>query len=166
VKEQVKTFMDVAIENLISIMPLLSKNITRIIRTQTNLTPGSIFLLGALDHHKKLSMSEIGNHLSVPKPQATTIVDKLIADELVERLADPDDRRIIYIQITEKGKTDFEKIKRDIHHELEKRLQLLNNEQVEALSIASQQVRDILIWILQQQQSGLASSFGSKNQKG
>ena len=95
------------VDNLLSIHPLLAKNITKAIRHKTNHTPGSLFVLGTLSRHGKLSMTEIGCHLSLPKPHVTSLVEKLIADELVERLHDTNDRRIIYIQITEKGIKEF-----------------------------------------------------------
>ncbi|NVN93996.1 MAG: MarR family transcriptional regulator [Bacteroidetes bacterium] len=143
-----KESTDQVIENLLSIHPLLTKNYTKAIRSKTNLTPGLLFVLGALHHHGKLSMSEIGCHLSVPKPHVTALVDKLIADNLVERLNDPSDRRIIYIQITEKGADDFIAIKKEISQELKMKLELLSKEQLEILSEASQQVKEILMLVL------------------
>jgi|WetSurMetagenome_2_1015567.scaffolds.fasta_scaffold76713_2 DNA-binding MarR family transcriptional regulator len=140
-----KTSIDRAIENLISIVPLLSKNMRHVVKAKTNLTPGSIFVCGALHHHGKLSMSEIGAHVSVPKPNVTALVDKLIEDNLVERLYDQNDRRIIYIQLTEKGKDVFTAIKKEIYNEFEQKLRLLKVDQIESLAVSSQHVRDLLI---------------------
>jgi DNA-binding MarR family transcriptional regulator len=151
--ENEKKFVDSVIENLMTIHPLLSKNFMRGLRSKTNLNPGSLFVLGALTYHGIMSMSEIGCHLSMPKSHITGLVDKLIADDLVERLYDPNDRRIINIQITEKGATDFKAIKFEISQDLREKLQLLNEEQMQTLATASFQVKDILIWMLQQHQA-------------
>jgi len=70
------------VENLMAIYPLLSKNFARAIRTKTTFTPGVLFTLGALYHHKRLTMSGIGCHLSIPKPHATILVDKLIKEQM------------------------------------------------------------------------------------
>ena len=137
--------IDSAIENLISIHPLLSKSFTRSIRSKTNLNPGSLYVLGVLTRHGMLSMSEIGCKLSMPKPHVTGLVDKLIAENLVERLYDPKDRRIVNVHITEKGEADFYAIKLEISQELRQKLQKLDAETLQTLSIASKQVKDILI---------------------
>ena len=149
-----KTSMDIIVDNLLSINPLLAKNISKAIKHKTNHTPGSLFVLGTLSRHGKLSMTEIGCHLSLPKPHVTSLVEKLIADELAERLHDTNDRRIIYIQITEKGIKEFKELKLEIGQDLRAKLQILDAEQLNSLSEASQQVKDILIKIFQLQHTG------------
>ncbi len=153
-----KSSMDMVVDNLLSIHPLLAKNITKAIRHKTNHTPGSLFVLGTLSRHGKLSMTEIGCHLSLPKPHVTSLVEKLIADELVERLHDTNDRRIIYIQITEKGIKEFKDLKLEIGQDLREKLQILDAEQLTTLSEASQLVRDVLIKIFQIQHTGTCNT--------
>jgi len=143
--------IDTAIENLISIHPLLSKSFTRSIRSKTNLNPGSLYVLGVLTRHGMLSMSEIGCKLAMPKPHITGLVDKLIAEELVERTYDPKDRRIVNVHITEKGAADFNAIKLEISQELRQKLEKLDAHTLQVLSESSQHVKDILTTIVQQQ---------------
>jgi len=143
--EKNKISIDSSIENLISIHPLLSKSFTKSIRTKTNLNPGSLYVLGVLRRHDILSMSEIGCKLSMPKPHVTSLVDKLIAEDMVERLLDPNDRRIVNIRITEKGIADFNAIKFEISQELRIRLEKLSAEKLDILAEASKQIKDILI---------------------
>ena len=133
------------VENLMAIYPLLSKNFARAIRTKTTFTPGVLFTLGALYHHKRLTMSGIGCHLSIPKPHATILVDKLIKDDLVIRLPDPNDRRVIYIELTEKGRDTLKSLKLIISEELISKLKLLTKVQMQTLSTASEQVKETLI---------------------
>jgi len=143
--EKNKISIDSSVENLISIHPLLSKSFTKSIRTKTNLNPGSLYVLGVLRRHDILSMSEIGCKLSMPKPHVTSLVDKLIAEDMVERLLDPKDRRIVNIRITEKGIDDFNAIKLEISQELRIRLEKLSAEKLDILAEASQQIKEILI---------------------
>jgi len=143
--ENTKISIDSAIENLISIQPLLSKVFNRSMRSKTNLNPGSLFVLGVLCRNGILSMSEIGCKLSMPKPHITGLVDKLVAENLVERLYDPKDRRIVNVHITEKGMLDFNSIKLEISQELRIKLEKLDVETLKTLSLASKQVKDILI---------------------
>jgi DNA-binding MarR family transcriptional regulator len=135
------------VENLMSIYPLLSKNFAKAIRTKTTFTPGVLFTLGALYHHKKLTMSGIGCHLSIPKPHATILVDKLIKEDLVVRLPDPNDRRVIYIELTEKGRNTLKSLKSIVSEELTNKLELLTEEQMKTLSVASEQVKETLIML-------------------
>lgn len=140
--------IDSIADNLISIHPLLFKSISKPLRNQTSITPGGMFVLGSLKRHGKLSMSDIGKCLSMPKPHVTVIVDKLIEEGYVERQSDPKDRRIVNILLTAKGLADFESIKKAIAENLKVKLSLLSNEELEILATASKQVKEILISIL------------------
>ena len=140
--------IDRIIENLIYLHPLLSKSLTRSIKTKTNLNPGSLYILGMLSKYQMLSMSEIGCKLSMPKPHVTAQVDKLIAEEMVERLFDPNDRRIINIRMTEKGKEDFKEIKQQVSLDMRERIKKLDIQKLNTLSNSTQVVRDILSEIM------------------
>jgi len=146
--EEEKSKIDSTVENLIAIYPLLAKSLTRSIRVKTNLNPGSLFVLGVLSKNAMLSMSEIGCRLSMPKPHVTAHIDKLIAEEMVERVLDPQDRRIINIRLTEKGKIDFEQIKVEISEDMRKRIQTLDENDLDKLSQGSFTVRDLLSQIM------------------
>ena len=143
-----KLKIDIIAENLLAIHPLLYKSLSKPLRTKTSITPGGMFVLGRLKRHGILSMSDIGKYLSMPKPHITVIVDRLIEEGYVERQSDPNDRRIINITLTEKGLTDFEIFKKAISETLKSKLLLLSGEELEILSKASQQVKEILISIL------------------
>jgi len=140
--------IDKIIENLIYLHPLLSKSLTRSMRAKTSLNPGSLYILGILSRHEILSMSEIGCKLSMPKPHVTAQVDKLIAEEMVERLFDPNDRRIVNIKLTEKGKDDFKTIKQDISKDMREQIEKLDEQKLRLLSDSTQLVRDILSEIM------------------
>ena len=143
-----KESIDQIIENLIHIHPLLTKNLNRSIRTKTNLNPGSLFIMGILSKNEILSMSEIGSKLSMPKPHVTAQIDKLIAEDMVERLFDPKDRRIINIKVTEKGKADFQQIKSEISQEMRQNISKLNEEKLTDLFESSLKVRTLLSEIM------------------
>lgn len=143
-----KGSIDQIIENLIHIHPLLTKNLNRSIRTKTNLNPGSLFILGILSKNEILSMSEIGCKLSMPKPHVTAQIDKLIAENMVERLFDPKDRRIVNIKMTEKGKSDFQQIKLEISLEMRQNISKLNEDKLNELLDSTLKVRTLLSEIM------------------
>jgi DNA-binding MarR family transcriptional regulator len=149
--------IDRIIENLIYLHPLISKSLTRSIRSKTNLNPGSLYILGMLSKYELLSMSEIGCKLSMPKPHVTTQIDKLISEEMVERLFDPNDRRIINIRLTEKGKEDFKGIKQQVSQDMRERIEKLDKQKLSTLFDSTQLVRDILSEIMTDSNSNSCS---------
>jgi len=137
-----------AVENLMAIYPLLHRSISRPLRSNCTLTPGVAFILGLLKNNGILSMSEIGKKLAMPKPNVTTLVDRLIAENLAERLSDENDRRIINIRITEKGIETFFFLKKEISEELQRRLEVLSEKEIENLSISSTHIKEVLRSVL------------------
>ncbi len=143
-----KLKVDIIADNLMAIHPLLYKSISKPLRSKTSITPGGMFVMGSLKRRGTLSMSDIGKCLSMPKPHITVIVDKLIDEGYVVRHNDSNDRRIINISLTDKGLIDFEDIKQSLSETLKSKLVLLNDEELEQLSEASQKMKEILISIL------------------
>ena len=64
----------------------------------------SVFVLHAVSKHGPVRMSEIGKHMGVSKPYMTMLVDRLISDGLVERVPDPNYRRVVKVAITQHGR--------------------------------------------------------------
>ena len=50
-------------------------------------------------------MNELAQFLSVSRPAVTGLVDRLLVQALVRRQEDPEDRRIVRVAITPKGRT-------------------------------------------------------------
>ena len=144
----VKTKIEAIADNLMTIQPLLYKSLSKPCKSKSSITTAGIFVLGILKRNGVLSMSDIGNKLSMPKPHMTVIIDKLIEEEAVERLHDQDDRRIINIKITEKGAALYEEINQLIALNLKENLISLDEKQQELLLESSGNVKDLLIQIL------------------
>lgn len=152
--EEKAMIIDKIAESLFAIHPLVSKSMTRATRGRFNVTPGTLYVLWLLTRYDKLSMSEIGTKLSISKPNVTALVDKLIAVNMVERVWDPNDRRVINVQMTEKGKKNFKIIKDDISQEMRKRIQTLDEERIVKLLEAARYVRETLMEIMVSPTSG------------
>lgn len=71
-----------------------------------DVTKAHIELLLILKRDGISTMSSLSKTLFVTKPNITGLVDRLIELNLTERAFDKDDRRVIYVQLTEEGK-DF-----------------------------------------------------------
>jgi DNA-binding MarR family transcriptional regulator len=143
-KEDKTISIDRIVENIFTIHPLISKTLGREIKAKLNLSPGVLLLVKLLYKHEFLSMKEIGNKLMVPKSNATVLVDKLIAENMVERFYDESDRRVVNIRLTEEGKAYYQMIKQTLGQELRIRIQTLDEKKIDQMLEASQFVRDTL----------------------
>lgn len=84
-------------------------------RVVYNQKPGEIMVLYFISMNVKdddpgSMVSEISGKLNVTSPTVTQHINSLEAQELVERHADPTDRRVVRIQLTDKGKTYIQRI--------------------------------------------------------
>jgi DNA-binding MarR family transcriptional regulator len=84
-------------------------------RTVYNQKPGEIMVLYFISTNVKddspgLMISEISGKLNVTPPTVTQHINSLEAQELVERHADPADRRFVRIQLSDKGEKYIQRI--------------------------------------------------------
>ncbi|MDD5477656.1 MAG: MarR family winged helix-turn-helix transcriptional regulator [Candidatus Omnitrophica bacterium] len=73
------------------------------------LTRGEITLpqfcaLGYLGSNGKSKMNTLAKHLKISPAASTGLIDRLMAQKLVIRMADSGDRRIVWIELTAKGR--------------------------------------------------------------
>lgn len=71
-------------------------------------------------------------------PNATRLMDKLCDKQLIKRLACPDDRRVVHIEITEKGLDLLKVIDKDFKEDL---LENLSNDEAKQLSYLLDKIR-------------------------
>lgn len=101
--------LDEIFTGLLTVFPLFRKKISRIgdeILINKEISRGHVNLLEILREKGPCTMTELGRVLSVSKPNITTLVDKLVGLEMVKRTFDENDRRLIYIELTDSGR-DF-----------------------------------------------------------
>ncbi len=70
----------------------------------SGLQVNQIHYLKLIDEHENLTFSRMAKLLKITKPSVTEIVNKLIKLECVNKLRSPDDGRIFFMELTEKGK--------------------------------------------------------------
>lgn len=71
---------------------------------------GLYFRLGGILYGRQvpIPMGELGKELGVPLSTATRAVDWLVAHQLAERSPDPQDRRIVRVEMTQMGREAFQ----------------------------------------------------------
>ena len=96
-------------DDLLTISPSLGKSVNNLLMNtlvssvQAHLSPSHFAIMKALNDNGEAHMSEVAYWLSIPRPQMTRIVDKLVGFGYVEREIDTADRRSINIKLTTKG---------------------------------------------------------------
>lgn len=76
-----------------------------------------------------LKVSEISRHLGFSPPTITQLINSLEAKQMVERHADPSDRRVVRVKLTKRGKELTRKAERLRDAMLEKLVQYLGVEE-------------------------------------
>lgn len=83
------------------------------IREMEGLAPSHGDILSALFEYSSLTMKELAKEINKDKSTVTALVNKLLNLGYIERTRDLTDSRIVYITLTEKGKSlksDFKEI--------------------------------------------------------
>jgi DNA-binding MarR family transcriptional regulator len=57
--------------------------------------------------HGKKKMKEIGEHFNIKLSTLTSIIDKIEDQKLVKRVNSKEDRRVVYLDVTGKGKRQY-----------------------------------------------------------
>jgi len=137
--------IDVIIEDLFHVVRLIHKKLLRggLEGAQKDISRPHFAIMTRLDELEASPVSEIGKRLLIPKPQMTHLVDKLIRLGLVERLPDTQDRRIINIALSDKGKITLQKCRKSVRNNMRKKLSCLKDEELEELSVSLRKIRDI-----------------------
>lgn len=89
-----------------------------------------------LTHHREpLTMGELSEKLDVPLSTATRMVDWMVESGYLERLADPEDRRIVRVALTETGRQLYQTINEFVKHRVELLLRRFTPEDREDLVV-------------------------------
>ena len=134
------------IQNFVVIGPLLKK---KLISRSYKLSPSpfnhSHFqIMTVLNEDGMKPISEVGKKLCISTPNMTKLLNKLIEEGMVERIPDKNDRRIININLTEKGNLYLiEKLVR-MKILLKDRLSTLSYDNIYKLYYSSENLKNVL----------------------
>lgn len=110
-----------------------------------SIPPSHVKVIFYLSQKKSMSVSDVAKCLDISKPNMTPIIDKLISNGLVNRYTDPNDRRKINIELTEKAHNLLKNKKREIKDNLFNKISTLNDEDLYKLDASIREMYDILI---------------------
>ena len=103
--------IDSIIEDIFHVYPLIYKKLLKVDfgGIEGSLSYLHFLIIRMLARTGALPISEIGRRLVIPRPQMTHLIDQLIDLDMVIRLPNTKDRRIINIELTGKGKVTLQK---------------------------------------------------------
>jgi DNA-binding MarR family transcriptional regulator len=118
----------------------------RLVRAGVSMT--HLHLMWILEQHGDLPMSRLAEILDVSVSSATGIVDRMEERGLVDRVRVPDDRRVVLVRISDRGREvlrQMDVLKEDLMAEIVRRL---DGPRQERLAGAMADVRDQALAIL------------------
>ncbi|MHC4082106.1 MAG: MarR family winged helix-turn-helix transcriptional regulator [Planctomycetota bacterium] len=83
------------------------------------LSVSQCYTLEALEAHGPATMGELASRMFLELSSMTRIVDRLVADKLASRAADPTDRRVCRVQITRQGRALVSRVRSELIREQE-----------------------------------------------
>jgi DNA-binding MarR family transcriptional regulator len=100
------------IEELVETMMQLGKLISQEMHQSSDksTTLLQVLSLKYLSDHKECTIGDFAEHLTLSKSSATQLIERLVNGNLIDRVDDIHDRRIIRLKLTAKGKKEFEEL--------------------------------------------------------
>lgn len=112
-----------------------------------HLPPSHVKALFHLIHNGPCAKSQIGNDLSISKPNMTPIIDKLVSEGFINRFQDPNDRRIIRVEPTELAREFLREQNNKLKSRLLEKISPLSDEDLEELAKCISSLNKILLKI-------------------
>lgn len=107
---------------------------------QHDLTGPQLHILYALAHVGNLTVKEVAGKMGITSSAATQIIEGLVKGGYVERNQDEQDRRIVHIEFSGRGKRKFENIKRAHMERVCMIFDVLTDEEIDLLIGISEKV--------------------------
>lgn len=109
-----------------------------------DLSPSQTAALATLERHGPLSPSELARREQIKRPTATRVIARLVEAGLVERTADPGDKRCALVATTPEGKALLKKVRARKTAYLADRLHELDADDAAALERAAEVLERLL----------------------
>jgi len=133
------------IEKLVYLIPTLERRLMRSfdMALEPNLSPLQHRAIFIIHDESILSMSELSLKMCISKQQLTIIINKLMKVELVERVNDKTDRRIVNIKLSEEGNKFLGLFRMKIEKDMRMKIKALNKDEMKTLLHAIDDIYNI-----------------------
>ncbi|MBE1440720.1 MarR family winged helix-turn-helix transcriptional regulator [Paenibacillus sp. OAS669] len=138
-KEQNTTLL---LNKLLCVSRQLKRSL-QVMNIDPNLNNSTISVMFQLEHHS-MKMNDIADYLCITLGAATSLVDKLERQHLVERVRSVEDRRIIFVQLTSTGKDKIQSLRNHILSEVRSIFNEVSNEDLQSYIHTAQSLEALL----------------------
>ena len=108
------------------------------------LTQSQITAIKFIAHSRKITLTELSEKMAIKKSTCSGIVDRLETMDIFERVKDENDRRISYIQFSDKGKALAYEIKDDMNGVFEDIFRDVPKDTLELVGSKLEEIIDII----------------------
>lgn len=115
-----------------------------ILMKRFNIPHSHIKVLFYVIHNGPTSISGMAKELCISKPNMTPVLDKLVEDGLITRDYDPNDRRVIRIEATEKANEFLKQAKENTKLIIQEKITTLNDEDLSLLAISTENLLSLM----------------------
>ena len=129
--------------NLITFMPYMFRRFTKIF-SSLDISKHQFVLLNHIVMEEGRPMSHYSEKLMIPKSNLTPMADKLIKEGFIEREFDSNDRRVVILKSSEKGREHLVECKAIIRAEMTKKLEVISDEEISRLNDILNEARAII----------------------
>lgn len=106
--------IDQIAEEVATLMPMIARRVLLEFFQSVTLTQTQIFTIMTLAEEAPIQLSHVSKKLHISGPTVTGIVDRLAKQGYVKRIRNLKDRRVIYVDLTSKGRNIAKKLKSTI----------------------------------------------------
>jgi len=82
----------------------------------SDITPEQLFILRYLKRNSDVSSSELADLLCVGKSTISSTINRMVNKGYVERIPSQEDRRVVYLSLTEEGERQHNSVEQDIYN--------------------------------------------------
>jgi DNA-binding MarR family transcriptional regulator len=144
-----KDILDSVAYDLFSTLPLIHRSISKkLIKTvvtsfKEDIAPPHFQIMKLLEEAGTLHVAEIGERLQIARPQMTHLIDRLVELDIVERETNEEDRRMLNIQLKDKGKSIIKARDKQIINATREALSVLTDDELKQLSMSLNSIKEL-----------------------
>jgi DNA-binding MarR family transcriptional regulator len=136
--------LDKVADRLHLFLPLFYKKILSWHKNTEGYNPAHYMVMGLLMNLGPMSMTDLSRKICSSKPGVTNLTDRLITDGKLAREYDVNDRRVIYVSVTEAGREFMRKHRMEEKEEIKKNLSTLSDGDLEVMCESLDNLREII----------------------
>ena len=143
---QEKLTDEALIREICELIPLFEQCFIRpyMLLAKDTLSGMQLRVLFQLKRAGQVAMSDLARMMEIAPPQLTSLINGMVREGFVKRCTMPDDRRVVFVRLTEKAETFYESTQQAALSINQHRLDLLSSEEKHRLYQDAEDLRAIL----------------------